>query len=109
MNNIKVHTISQDYEKIKIVKKWLQTSRIVQKNKLLSPILVPRTFRLTPELIADYASAINTLLPEERVTDYTNNQFLTVKKEIFAKVCHNKNFEDDAYYMALDEFGWHIV
>lgn len=109
MQKILVHTQSYDSEKIKIAKRWLQTSRLLNGSKLLSSISVPRDFRLTPDLISAYASALNTLLPNERVTDYVDNHFLTVKKEIFPQVCHNKNFNDISYYLTLDAFGWHIL
>ena len=108
-NFITIYSTSKDVEKIKVVKKWIQMTKIPHKDRLISPIFIPRNLRLSPNEISAYASAINTLLVNERVTDYTHNSFITVKKEAFPKVCFNNDFYAKEYRMELDELGWHIV
>jgi len=110
-NSIIVYATSKDSDKIAQVKKWIRQSRILHKDRLISPIYVPNTVvaKMTPDKIAAYASAINTIFPNERVTDYNQFGFVTVKKEAFPKVCRNCNFYDPCYKMELDDLGWHIV
>ena len=100
---------STDTEKIKTVKKWIQMTKVKHKDRLLCPIYTPQNLQLTPDEISAYASAINTILPDEKVTDYNHIGFVTVKKEAFPKVCFNNDFDAPHYFMELDDLGWHII
>jgi len=99
---IKISILSKDKEKIKTVKQWAKKTRIPHENRAMSPVLVPINITLTPEDISNYAAALNTIFPNERVTDFAGNTFITVKKDVFSKVCFGNNFYQD-YYMELDE------
>ncbi|MBQ8730778.1 MAG: hypothetical protein IJY81_06320 [Lachnospiraceae bacterium] len=105
---IKVSTTSTDKTKIKTIKEWIRKSNVSHDNRLMSPILVPENITLTPEEVSAYASAINSIFPDERVSDYSHNIFITVKKEVFPKVCFHNDFYQD-YYMEEYEDGWYII
>jgi len=112
-DNIKVYRKTTNKENIKTAKKWIQLTRVPHKDRLFSPVLVPRNRILSPDEISIFASAINTLLPDERVTDYITAgdraNFITTKKAAFSHVCHYNDFYADFYYLEADELGWHII
>ena len=110
-NIIKVYCSSSDEEKINIAKKWIQLTRIPHKDRVFSPIILPKGLVLKPNEISEFASAINTLLPDELVTDFNTNgcrvSFITTKK--YALSWNKFNTPTSEYYMQQWEYGWCII
>ena len=114
MSIIRINVTSTDKEKISTARQWIKATHVSHKGRTLSPVHVPDDISLTPIEIAEYASAINRILPNERVSDYISNTFITVSKDVFPHLCFNNDFSQP-YYMEFEEdtelgtSGWHIM
>lgn len=106
---IKIYSTSKDKKKIEVVKSWLKVYRRSRKGRDITGISLPKSIELTPENIADYASAINTLFPDKRVIGFFYRSFLLENEINFVKEFSENNFHDEYYYLIWDRFTWYIV
>ena len=105
---IKIFATSNDARKIEEVKKWLQVYRRSRKRNIKG-VSLPKTIEVTTENIANYASVINTLLPDRRVIGFMFRRFLLESKFDFATEFPENNFNDEYYYLAFEKVTWHII